>query len=209
MKPVYLKANFKGLLGMNCSEEVFESNFLTNNVCTMYSIIARILNRKATGFALFVGSVARDGGLREDSLKLLPQCVHPRTLQKYDHALQAHSREPLHEQLLEEKTFINNVNKLVEEMETLSIEDDDFQMKLNELDNELKSLKQNTPKMLTTGWDNLNLGGNRRHERMTDKPEDMHRDCMTSLHIKERIDVNHLPNAGKAFKLPEELTLED
>ena len=174
----------------------------------MYSIIARILNRKATGFALFVGSIARNGGLREDSLKLLPQCVHPRTLQKYDHSLQAHSREPLHEQLMEEKTFIDNIKKIVEQMETLSI-DDDSQVKLNELENELESLKQNTPKMLTTGWDNLNLGGTRRHERMTDNLEDMHRDCMTSLHIKERIDVNHLPNAGKAFKLPEELTLED
>ena len=32
---------------------------------------------------------------------------------------------------------------------------------------------------------------------------------MTSMHMTERIAANHMENAGKAFKKPEELTLED
>ena len=50
----------------------------------MYSTAAKKINRLCTGYALQLTTAARDGGLREDSVKLLPCFVHPRTSQKYD-----------------------------------------------------------------------------------------------------------------------------
>ena len=63
--------------------------------------------------------------------------------------------------------------------------------------------------MLATTWDNVNLRGGRRHERIDDKWEDTNKDYMTSMHFDQRVNVNHLENSGKAFKSPEELSLED
>ena len=55
-----------------------------NNLVFIYSSIAKVLNRKATGYALLMTTAVRDGGLREDSVKLFSMLVHPRTSQKYN-----------------------------------------------------------------------------------------------------------------------------
>ena len=74
----------KGLLGLSNPEDVFSSQYLINTVAFFYSIIAKHANRLCTGFALQLTTAARDGGMREDTIKLLPCFVHPRTSQKYD-----------------------------------------------------------------------------------------------------------------------------
>ena len=73
----------QGLLGISNPEDIFESQFLLNNVCFMYSTVSKIINRKATGYALLMTTAVRDGGLREDTIKLFSMLVHPRTSQKY------------------------------------------------------------------------------------------------------------------------------
>ena len=50
----------------------------------MFSTAAKTANRQATGYALALTTAARDGGMREDTIKLLVIMVHPRTSQKYD-----------------------------------------------------------------------------------------------------------------------------
>ena len=55
------------LLGIEDDEKVFKSPILMKNVALMFSLIARLRNRKATAYALFLGMVARDGGLGEES----------------------------------------------------------------------------------------------------------------------------------------------
>ena len=98
------------LLGINKEEEIFNSQYLLNNLCALYSIIARILNRNATGYSLLLGVMARDGGLREESLKIFPQFSHVRTLQKYDLVLAKDAKAPLMEKLKIEREFYNKVN---------------------------------------------------------------------------------------------------
>ena len=49
----------------------------------MYSTVSKIINRKATGYALLMTTAVRDGGLREDTIKLFSMLVHPRTSKKY------------------------------------------------------------------------------------------------------------------------------
>ena len=61
-----------------------DSQYLLNNICFMYSTVSKIINRKATGYALLMTTAVRDGGLREDTIKLFSMLVHPRTSQKYD-----------------------------------------------------------------------------------------------------------------------------
>ena len=64
--------------GISVEEEIFSSQFLINNVCLIYSTISKIINRQATGYALLLTTAARDGGLREDSIKILAPLLHPR-----------------------------------------------------------------------------------------------------------------------------------
>ena len=79
--PIAYEIVISVLLGMQ-TDQVFNNQFLQNNISLLFSVLARLKNRNATGFALFMGMIARDGGLREESLKLLPGICHPRTLGK-------------------------------------------------------------------------------------------------------------------------------
>ena len=74
----------QGLLGISEPDEIFCSQYLLNNICFLYSTVAKMLNRKASGYALLMTSAVRDGGLREDTIKLFSMLAHPRTSQKYD-----------------------------------------------------------------------------------------------------------------------------
>ena len=75
-----------GLMGINDEAIVFEKSFLKNIVALVLSTIAKQLNRKATGYAMALTAAARDGGLREDSLKLMVNFCHLRTVQKGSHS---------------------------------------------------------------------------------------------------------------------------
>ena len=198
----------KVLLGLSRPEEIFESQYLKNNICSIYSQLARMLNRNASGYALYMGVIARDGGLREDSIKVFPQISHPRTLQKYDHVLAKNAKDPLNEKLSNEKLHFDNVAKLKDQLEELTVSESSEEQILAAVE-KLKDAEVIAPKMLTSVWDNLNLRSNRRHERVGDTWEDLNFDFMTSIHINERVDANHLDNQGKAFKSPEDVTIED
>ena len=134
----------------------------------MFSLLARLKNRKATAYALFLGMTARDGGLGEENLKQFVEFVHPSTLQKYDHILSVHSNAPLIEKIEEERLFIDELAKTMKEIENLTTTEassPDAQ-KLHE---KVEDLCNNAPPMLTTTWDNLNIRGYHRHERINDK----------------------------------------
>ena len=73
-----------GLLGVADQDSVLGNKHLTNNLAMLFSTIAKTVNRKASGYGLLLTAVARDGGLREDSIKLFCNLSHPRTAQKYD-----------------------------------------------------------------------------------------------------------------------------
>ena len=150
------------------NETVFNNKFLMRNVCLMYSMIARLKNRKATAYALFLGMVARDGGLSHESLKMFSEFCHPGTLQKYDYKLAAHSDAPLNEKLEEERQFIDEVSNTLKDIENLQL-NGGSESEIQTLYEKVDQLNQNVPAMLTTAWDNLNLSGERRHERITDK----------------------------------------
>ena len=110
----------KVLLGIKDAEDVFKSQFLLNNICAIYSTVARILNRNATGYSLLLGVMARDGGLREESLKIFPQFCHVRTLQRYDRVLEMNSKDSLIQKLDAEKRFHVNLKNAKAKVEDLS-----------------------------------------------------------------------------------------
>ena len=67
--------------------------------------MGKLINRKATGYALLLTTAARDGGLRENTLKLHCCMVHPRTSQKYDKKVRG---EGWDNQLKEMEDFLFN-----------------------------------------------------------------------------------------------------
>ena len=197
------------LLGLQIPhDDIFSSNFLLNNICLMYSSIARIHNRKATGYALLMGVMARDGGLKEDFLKIFPEFCHPRTLQKLDHKLALNSKAPLIEKIEKERNYLKDLVAVKDRLEALAIVDGTKE-EVDAAKRDLQLIQDGAPRMLSTAWDNLNLRGNRRHERVGDTWDDLNFDYMTSIHIEERVDANHMGNSGKAFKEIQDLTIED
>ena len=73
-----------GLLGVSDTDAISDNQHLTNIIAMVYSTVAKSMNRKATGYGLLLSTVARDGGMREDSMKIFCNLCHPRTAQKYD-----------------------------------------------------------------------------------------------------------------------------
>ena len=105
----------QGLLGISNPEDIFESQFLLNNVCFMYSTVSKIINRKATGYALLMTTAVRDGGLREDTIKLFSMLVHPRTSQKYDKDVLAKGwDQPLKTKLQSEREHFRKLHNALE-----------------------------------------------------------------------------------------------
>ena len=73
------------LLGIADTNEVFEQQHITNLVAILYAAISKHINREASGFCLFLTTILRDGGLREDSMRILNYILcDPRTAQRYD-----------------------------------------------------------------------------------------------------------------------------
>ena len=198
-QPEAFEITCRVLLGMKDPEDVFNNQHLVNNVCTIYSIIARLRNKNATGYALLLSVAARDGGLREESLKLITLFCHVRTIQKYDSVLAKDFKSRLLEKLQSEKKYFTKVKAARSESGANDLSADNHE----DLD------VGERPKCLTTVWDNMNWRSGRRYERLGDKYSDKNYDFMTSLHISERIKVPHLDSRSDSVKNPEDLCLAD
>ena len=182
----------KGLLGLTNEQAIFESQFLLNKICLLFSILAQSVNKKATAYALLLTTAVRHGGLREDSLKLLACLVHPRTSQKYDKSVLARNWDkPLNDALKKEKDHFQLVKEAEIDLKE-SICDNSSEDTICLKKSKLEALLDETPPQLQLVWDNMNLLSKHRFERMDDKPTDLRVDWMASLWIKDRIDANHM-----------------
>ena len=135
------------LLEFKNTDDMFKSPFILNNICSISICMARIRNKKASGFALYLGMLARMGGLNENSIRLIPYLCHPRTLQKYDHILAKHSTQPLQIKLEEEASFQHKLERIIDKMKDLPIGSSED---ISILQEKLKDENIETPKMLTT-----------------------------------------------------------
>ena len=113
-----------------------------NVVAMIFSLIANVINRKATGYALVLTTMARHGGMREDSIKLLCCLCHPRTSQKYDKEVLAKDWD-------------------VALKKTLALELSSFQEASQNSDHPVVP-------QLQLVWDNINLKTKHRFERKND-----------------------------------------
>ena len=196
-----------GLLGLVNPDVLLDSQYLTNLVAEFYNIIAKHINRKATGFALLKTSMARDGGMREDTIKLNANFVHPRTVQKYDkNVLAKNWNEKLLKSLANEaecfETLKNAENKLAIHLESASLEN------IQELEKAVSDAEDSLPRQVQCVWDNINLHFNPRFQRKDDGYSDFNKDWMASMWIQERINANHM-KSGCPLKEPEALSIQD
>ena len=198
-----------GLLGITDPIQVFESQFLLNSICLIYSTVSRILNRNATGYALLLTTAARDGGLREDSIRIFASLLHPRTSQKYDRSiLSAGWDTKLNDNLKIEKAHFEALkeaeNKIEELLQNQATNED-----IDGAKDELDSLLDTTPPQMQLVWDNLNLRTKHRYQREGDEYADSNLDWMASLWLKDRISANHMQHEGVSLKRVENLTIKD
>ena len=198
-----------GLLGITNQEDIFASQFLLNNISLLYSTIGKIQDRRAIGYALLLTTMARDGGLREDSLKLFSSMVHPRTSQKYDKSILAVGWDSaLKVALKVEKDHFEAQKKAETKVEKL-LEYDAPTEAVKAAKNELENLLDTSPPQLQMVWDNINLRTGHRYERVGDSYTDSNLDWMASMWIKDRIDANHMSHEGIALKDVENLCIKD
>ena len=200
----------RGLLGLSNPEDVFDSHHLLNTVSLVYSTVAKTINRKATGYALLLTSVARDGGLREDSIRVLSAClVHPRTSQKFDKSVLSVGWDSnLVESLREERVHFEELKKVEAKIEEL-LQEYSTNEAVEVARDDLERLLDTAPPQLQMVWDNLNLRSDHRFHRVGDSYSDSNLDWMASMWIKDRIDANHMMHGGVALKRPENLSIKD
>ena len=198
-----------GLLGITDHAKIYESQVLLNTIALLYSTVAKIHNRQATGYALLLTTSARDGGLREDSLGLFSCMVHPRTSQKYDkEVLSVGWDTKLRENLKIEKEHFEQQRETEIKIEELLLADASLEA-VEGAKHELEHLKDSIPPQLQLVWDNLNLRTHHRFQRGGDSYEDSNLDWMASLWIKDRIDASHMQHDGMALKDIDSLSIKD
>ena len=196
----------RGLLGHSNPDDVFQSHHNTNVLALMFSTAAKTINRLCTGFALQLTTAARDGGLREDSVKLLPCFVHPRTSQKYDAKVLANGWDDARQACLQEEQ--NHFHDIQAASKNLYIN------KNSEHEDELKAkldhILDTSPPQIQMVWDNVNLKTKHRVERSGDAYADSNLDWVASLWIQDRINSNHMSNKqGTSCKNINELSILD
>ena len=199
----------QGLLGITNQEDIFASQFLLNNIALLYSTIGKIQDRRAIGYALLLTTMARDGGLREDSLKLFSSMVHPRTSQKYDKSVLATGWDSKLQASLKEETdhFIDQ-KEAEHNLEQL-LQSEAPPEAVEAAENELEVLRDNSPPQMQMVWDNINLRTGHRFARVGDSYSDSNLDWMASLWVKDRIDANHMAHNGIALKDVDSLSIKD
>ena len=196
----------QGILGISKPEAVFDSQYLLNILSTLYSISAKCINRKATGYALLMTGAARDGGLREDSLKLFSMFVHVRTSQRYDKGILSVGWDlPLADALASEKEHFSKLHEALQRKSELDMEGaTDF----DRIDEEINQLLDTIPPQVQQVWDNLNLRTKHRYQRGRDEYAKNYFDWMASIFIKDRINANHM-DSGDPVKNFKDLNIED
>ena len=199
----------QGLLGITNQEDIFASQFLMNNIALLYSTIGKILDRRAIGYSLLLTTMARDGGLREDSLRLFSDMVHPRTSQKYDKSVLALGwNSKLQASLKEERNHFDDQKRAENKLEQL-LQSEAPPEAVKAAENELDKLLDNSPPQMQLVWDNMNLRTGHRFDRVGDSYSETNLDWMASLWIKDRIDANHMAHGGIALKDVESLCIKD
>ena len=200
----------RGLLGISHQDDIFGSQFLMNNVALIYSTISKILNRNATGYALLLTTAARDGGLREDSLRLFAQLCHPRTSQKFDKSVLAVGWDTeLKESLKREQDHFKAVKEAESNIEQL-LQSEATAEVVDEARDALETMLDTSPPQVQIVWDNLNLRTKRRFKRAGDDYSDSNLDWMLSMFIKDRIDANHIEHReGVPLKDVNNLSIKD
>ena len=112
LSPLAFSLVTKGLLGIINTNDVFDSQHNLNNIAFILGTAGKAINRKATSYGYLLTNAVRDGGLREDSIKILPMLIHPRTSQIYDKdVLSKNWRQPLEELLAAEKDHFIKLDK--------------------------------------------------------------------------------------------------
>ena len=200
----------RGLLGLSDPEDIFTSPHLLNTVSLLYSTVAKTINRQASGYALLLGTAARDGGLREDTLRIFSSClVHPRTSQKYDKTvLSVGWNTQLMESLKAERSHFDEQREVEAKIEEL-LQQSATTEAVEVARDDLEVLLDTTPPQVQLVWDNLNLRSDHRFHRVGDAYSDSNLDWMASMWIKDRISANHMEHSGVALKDPENLNIKD
>ena len=200
----------RGLLGISCPDEVFESELLLNTITLVYSTVGKLINRKATGYALLLTTAARDGGLREDTIKLLCCMVTSRTSQRYDKEVMAEGWDTAFKETLKiEKDHFEKQMQADSNIEKLCNEHRSYDV-ISAARDDLENLLDTAPPQLQMVWDNLNLRTKHRYQRADDDYSASNLDWMASLWIKDRINSNHMENKeGIAVKDVGNLSIND
>ena len=209
-KPAFLLL-VHGLLGVANPDDVFKSQHLLNVSSLIYSTVSKTINQKASGYALLLTTAARDGGLREDSLRLFSSImVHPRTSQKYDKSVLSVGWDTkMVECLKEEETHFDTLVKAGANIEKL-LQDDASAEDIEVAKEYLENLMDTAPPQTQLVWDNLNLRSKHRFERAGDDYSDSNLDWMGSLWVKDRINANHMEHReGVALKDAKNLSIKD
>jgi hypothetical protein len=138
-------------------------------------------------------SAVRDGGLREDSIKLFSMLVHPRTSQKYDREVLAKGwDQPLEAALNSEREHFKKLHDALEKKADLLKDATSADAEISEVEKEVTQLLDSSPLQVQQVWDNLNLRTKHRYERKGDEYSKHNFDWMASILIKDRIDTNHM-----------------
>ena len=200
----------QGLLGVSNPDEVYDSAVLLNIITLVYSTVGKIINRKASGYGLLLTTAARDGGLREDTIKLFCCCLHPRTSQKYDKEVLGEGWDTeLKETLKMEKDHFEKQQLAEMKLEKLFTEHSS-DIDIESSKTELETILDTVPPQTQVVWDNLNLRSKHRFKRVGDEYSDSNLDWMASLFIQDRIDANHMENReGVAVKDADNLSIKD
>ena len=199
----------RGLLGLADPEDIFTSPHLLNTVSLLYSTVGKTINRQASGYAMLLTGAARDGGLREDTIRIFSCLVHPRTSQKYDKSvLSIGWNDKLMESLQEEGSHFEEQRRVetkIEELLQASAPTEAVEVARDDLE----KLLDTAPPQVQLVWDNLNLRTDHRFQRVGDTYSDSNLDWMASMWIKDRICANHMDHSGIALKDPENLCIKD
>ena len=200
------------LLGVKDFDTLIENKHYINVVTSFYSLLSKSINRNATGYALLQTSMVRDGGLREDSIKLFPYFVHPRTVQHFDvNTLAVDWNKEFMEALQIEKDYFHEVLALENEIENLKSTQMsvDNAVCLNKID-ELEKKRQAQPNQMDLIFDNCNLSTKPRYKRHDDDYSKFNFDWVASIWVKGRSYANHMDNhPGRPLKDPTSLVIGD
>ena len=193
----------EGLIGINTLDDVLENHHIMNIVAMCYSTIAKSVNRKASGYGLLLTTVARDGGLREDSMKVFCILCHPRTAQKLDKEILANGWERKLKQVLASESL--QFHEIQGEDCLISRETSGHDAAM-----EVGLIRSMSGPQVQLVWDNLNLRSKHCFERQRDDYSAVNLDWMASLWIQERISAEHMRHTrGQALKEPENLNIQD